>query len=78
MECSFTSLPDPEKLISSAGFASAVMPVQVSNPSKNLLTGKNFNNTTSNYSGFSSNVLGNYLPILAWGQRPETIKVLRT
>jgi hypothetical protein len=77
-ECSFTSLPDPEEIIASAGFANAVMPVPASNANKNLLLKKGIHNLISDHSGLSSNVMGAYLPILAWGERPETIKVLRT
>lgn len=78
MEYSLTSLPDPEKLILSAGFANAVMPVPSSNVNKNLLLKKGIHGLISNNPGLSSDVSGAYLPILAWGERPETIKVLRT
>ena len=77
-ECSLTSLPDPEKLIHSAGFANAVMPVPSSNVNKNLLLKKGIHSLISNNHGVSSDVSGAYLPVLAWGERPETIKVLRT
>ncbi len=77
-EASLTSLPEPEKLIATAGFANAVIPVPASNANKNLLLKKGIYNLISDHSGLSSNVLGAYLPILAWGERPETIKVLRT
>lgn len=77
-ECSLTSLPDPEKLIVPAGFANAVMPVPSSNVNKNLLLKKGIHNLIAGHSALSSNVSGVYFPILAWGERPETIKVLRT
>ena len=75
---SLTAIPDPAKLSASGGFSRAVMPVQLSNANKSLLTGKTVYKTDSSHSGLTSCALGKYFLDLAWGERPETIKVLRT
>lgn len=77
-ESSFTPLPEHEQKIGSSSVYLAVLPVQTYSNAKNFPVKGTIIKLPLNYSGFSNGSSVDYLPVLAWGERPETIKVLRT
>jgi hypothetical protein len=76
--CNFASLPDNEQKIGIGAAYKAILPVQNTTNAKNLPFTRKINKFLNNHSGLTTATTGGYLPILAWGERPETIKVLRT
>lgn len=77
-ENSLAAAPEPKEEISLQSGNHAVVPAtsQPRNPLKNIRIPSAFNAEVFLQSMF--NAPGQYLPQLAWGTRPENIKVLRT
>jgi len=73
-----TSAPEPEKVLRSAGLTNALLPLQTNNTGKQLpLKILYFDHHAGSTApiGITNQV---YLPVLSWGERPETIRVMRT
>jgi hypothetical protein len=76
--CNLASLPDNEQKVGISAAHKAILPVQNTSNAKNLPFTRIIHEFLNKHSGLTTANAGNYLPVLSWGERPETIKVLRT
>lgn len=77
-ESHFSALPANEKQIGNSSSVFAVLPVQSNPTAKNLSAKKALYHSNFNFSGASNKSALCYIPVSSWGERPETIKVMRT
>ena len=76
--CNLAAATEPEKILRNAGLTSAVLPVQTNNTGKQLPLKKFYTDQFSGLASLSGITNQVYLPVLSWGERPETIRVMRT
>lgn len=77
-ESHFSALPANEKQIGNSNAVFAVLPVQSNPTAKNLSAKKALYHSNFKLSGAFNKFAHCYLPVSSWGERPETIKVMRT